>query len=616
MGTVPPPTGGLVSNHNYFLGNPGSDNKGAPIGNLTVTIQIDVAVEAASGFDFQLNAYPPPDADYPNSNWQQYVFNLDTSTPGSPMLACSVEYIGSTSFNTESQNIVGAPPSSPPSIPALYILVLNLNTDPTTGNVLEATFTVTPPAGSTGKPGFLSFNIQELYPASLTPMYAFQMNIAGRNSGVCTYLAAGSGTISYETSSASPALTVSTSQPGYSGQQCIFTAEQANSAYSPLDAGPANPITQVFWANTATLIYRPGGYFAVSQQVGIGAQTNLYAVSQTGQLAVFSVQGNGDWMAPEMLGPVDMAHPEAKPAASLLSGWPGATAAFVVDQGEQLQWFWTQDTGGWNGPLAIGPAGICGKTAALAVSPSFDLLGPVDQVVAVQTDVFVVDRNGRLNVFSMVIPCEAESWSPAWSAQPGFLGVLTTAPPKAPLKGLAGNYPSGAPIAVSPQFGATDGSQIDVFLIDNNGVLNVLWMQYGLLALPPEKRLQWSAQPMLISFPGVIFSPGAWVAASQRFGVPNQTDVYAVDTKGALHVFSVLGSGTWTEATMAGTPTLDLHSGTPVAVSQRFGSPNETDVFVVVKTGQIWMFSSVSGGAWSNPSPIGPAAWGHTLPNA
>jgi hypothetical protein len=225
----------------------------------------------------------------------------------------------------------------------------------------------------------------------------------------------------------------------------------------------------------------------------------------------------------------------------------------------------------------------------------------------VQTDVFVVDRNGRLNVFSMVIPSEAESWSPAWSAQPGFLGVLTTAPPKAPLKGLAGNYPSGAPIAVSPQFGATDGNQIDVFLIDNNGVLNVLWMQYGLLALPPEKRLQWSAQPMLISFPGVIFSPGAWVAASQRFGVPNQTDVYAVDTKGALHVFSVLGSGTWTEATMAGTPTLDLHSGTPVAVSQRFGSPNETDVFVVDKTGQIWMFSSVSGGAWSSPSPIGPA---------
>jgi hypothetical protein len=453
----------------------------------------------------------------------------------------------------------------------------------------------------------MSFNIQELYPASLTPMYAFQLNIAGRNGGVCTYLGSGVGMITYQTSSASPALTVTSGQPRYTGAPGEFTAEQANSAYAQLDAGPTNPISQTFWANTSTLIYRPGGYFAVSQQVGMGNQTNLYAVNQTGQLAVFSVQGSGAWMAQPMLGPIDMAHPEARPAASLLSGWPGATAAFVVDQGGQLQWFWTQGEGGWNGPLSIGPADNCNMVASLAVSPPFDLLGPVDQVRAQQTDVFAVDQNGRLNAFSMVIPCTAEGWTPQWSAEPAFLGVLTTPPKPAHLPGLVGNYPSGAPIAVSPQFGATDGSQIDVFLVDNNGVLNVLWMQYGLLALPPEKRGQWSAQPLLISFSGVTFPTGARLAASQRFGVPNQTDVYAVDNNGVLHVFSVLGSATWTDAEVASTPSLDLNPGTPVAVSQRFGAANETDVFVVDKSGQIWMFSSVSGGAWSNPTPIGPA---------
>jgi hypothetical protein len=607
MGTVPAPALGLGSNHNYFIGNPGSDNKGAPIANLMVTIQIDESVVSEHGFDFQLNAYPPPDSQDKNSNWQQYVMNLDTDNPESPVIGCSVEYIGSSPFNTQSQEIGGILASNPQTLPSGYFLYINLTTDPSNGNVLTATFSFTAPPGSPAPPGPKSFNLKDLYPGSLTPMYAFQLNITGRNGGVYTYLASGSGMITYETPPESPALTVSTYQPSYTGKQTEQTGEQANSAYSLLPATPANSIPQGFWANTTSLFYRQGGYFAVSQQVGMGDQTNLYAVNQTGQLAVFSVVGNGSWTSPTLIGPIDMAHPEAKPAASLFAGWPGATAVFVADQNEQVQWFWTQDNGGWNGPFSIGPANYCSKFAFLALSPSFDLLGPVDQVRAQQTDLFVVDRNGRLNAFSMVIPCAAESWSPAWSAEPAFLGVLSPPPPHTPLHGPVGNYTSGAAIAVSPQFGATDGNQIDVFLVDKNGIMNVFWMQYGLSALPPEKRGQWSAQTLAISFPNVTFPAGACLAASQRFGVPNQTDVYAVDYHGVLHAFSVLGSGTWTDAAVGGgTSTVDLNPGAPVAVSQRFGTADETDVFVVDKTGQIWMFSSISGAAWSSPAPIGP----------
>jgi hypothetical protein len=69
-----------------------------------------------------------------------------------------------------------------------------------------------------------------------------------------------------------------------------------------------------------------------------------------------------------------------------------------------------------------------------------------------QTDVFVVDRNGTLNVAWVV---EAGAWSGP-----------------API-GPAGVFPAGAPLAASQQFGL---NQTDVFAVDNNGTLNVAWV--------------------------------------------------------------------------------------------------------------------------------------------
>jgi uncharacterized membrane protein YccF (DUF307 family) len=69
-----------------------------------------------------------------------------------------------------------------------------------------------------------------------------------------------------------------------------------------------------------------------------------------------------------------------------------------------------------------------------------------------QTDVFVVDKNGTLNVMWVV-------GAGAWNGP-------------APL-GPAGKYSPGAPIAASQQIGL---SQTDVFVVDKDGLLDVLWV--------------------------------------------------------------------------------------------------------------------------------------------
>ena len=119
------------------------------------------------------------------------------------------------------------------------------------------------------------------------------------------------------------------------------------------------------------------------------------------------------------------------------------TDAFVVDNNGTLNVLWVVQAGDWGGPLGVGPAGFAPAGAAVAAS---------QQIGLNQTDVFVVDNNGALNV--------------AWVVEAGAWGG------PAPI-GPAGIFPPGAQVAVSQQFGAVN--QTDVFVVDNAGQLNVFW---------------------------------------------------------------------------------------------------------------------------------------------
>jgi hypothetical protein len=161
-----------------------------------------------------------------------------------------------------------------------------------------------------------------------------------------------------------------------------------------------------------------------------------------------------------------------------------------------------------------------------------------------------------------------------------------------------GRFTAGAYILACQQSGLT---QTDVFAIDKTGSLTVAWR--------PTGGGSWTG-PIAIS-PAARFMPGAPLAASQQFGLP-QTDVFGVDTTGALTVSWVDGGGAW-QGPARISPQGEFPAETSLAASQQVPL-NQTDVFAVGNGGQL-MVSWVDGaGAWQGPSPISPAKF--ALPGA
>jgi hypothetical protein len=295
------------------------------------------------------------------------------------------------------------------------------------------------------------------------------------------------------------------------------------------------------------------------------------------------------------------------------------TDVFFVDPRGTLRMAWVTGSGAWSPPVQLGKPGLFRPGAAVASSLKF---------AGVQLYVFVVDRGGSLNV----------AWRWVDVGDPGLLaGRISISP--------AHHFPSGTPLAVSPQFGIAN--QLDVFLVDNKGALNVAWRvgddpwtapvplsppglfprraavaasnQFGIsdqtdvFAIDRDGALNvawvtgagaWNG-PVRIS-PCGIFPPGAPVVASNQFGIPDQTDVFAVDREGALTVAWVVGAGNWNGPVRISPPCV-FPPGAHLAVSNQFGISDQTDVFAVATNGALHVSWVVGSGAWNGPAQIGPS---------
>jgi hypothetical protein len=337
-----------------------------------------------------------------------------------------------------------------------------------------------------------------------------------------------------------------------SGRLNVSWVDNAGPWQGPLPIGPAG--------------LAPGGAFvASSRQFGL-TQTDAFLVDGNGQLNVFWVDGFGVWNGPEKIGPAGIANPGCPLAVSQQFGG-NQTDVLLIDKNGQLNVFWVDNAGAWNGPEKIGPAGLVKPGSFVAASQQFGLT---------QTDVFVVDEAGQLNVF----------WVDGFGAWNG--------PQKIGPVGLAN---PGCALAASQQFG---GNQTDVFLVDKNGQLNVFWVDNAGAWNGPEK----------IGAAGIA-QPGSFVAASQQFGL-TQTDVFLVDKNGQLNVFWVDGFGAWNGPEKIG-PAGIANPGCAVAASQQFGL-SQTDVFLVDKNGRLNIFWVDNAGAWNGPQlradPVAPPAAG------
>ena len=151
-------------------------------------------------------------------------------------------------------------------------------------------------------------------------------------------------------------------------------------------------------------------------------------------------------------------------------------------------------------------------------------------------------------------------------------------------------FTSGGGISASQQFAF---NQTDVFSVDENGQLNVSWV---------DNAGEWQG-PMAIGPTGVA-NPGSAVAASRQFGL-NQTDVFLIDKNGQLRVYWVDNAGGWLGPETLG-PAGVAPAGCPLAVSQQFGL-TQTDVFVIDNNGQLRVYWVDGGGSWLGPETLGPA---------
>ncbi len=308
---------------------------------------------------------------------------------------------------------------------------------------------------------------------------------------------------------------------------------------------------------------KPGAPLATSQQFGVPNQTDVFSVDNNGAVEVRWVQGSGSWHGPLAISRPGLALAGAHLARPRQFGIPNQTDVFVVGSNGATDVLWVQGAGSWNGPLAITPPASTPAGAGVVASNQFG--------VPDQTDVFVVGNDGATQV----------SWvqgAGTWQS-PMAITPTSTAPP-------------GAGLAASQQFGIPN--QTDVFVVGEGGGTNVSWVQGA---------GTWRG-PMVIT-PTLSSPRGADLAASQQFGISNQTDVFVVDTDGRTQVSWVQGEGSWT-GPLAIAPSGSAPAGAGVAASNQFGIPNQTDVFVVGNDGATRVSWVQGAGKWAGPLSITP----------
>ncbi|HZD66646.1 MAG TPA: hypothetical protein VE152_11165 [Acidimicrobiales bacterium] len=316
----------------------------------------------------------------------------------------------------------------------------------------------------------------------------------------------------------------------------------------------------------------PGAHLAASRQFGAPDQTDVFVVGDDGAIRVLWVRGAGRWQGPLAISPTGFAPPGAGLAASNQFGIPDQTDLFVVGGNGLPSVFWVRGLGRWQGPRDAAGSGV---PQALHAPPGANLAASNQFGIPDQTDLFVVGNLGQTQV----------SWVQGAGVWRGPLVILDR-----------GFVPPGAALRASNQFGIPD--QTDVFLVGNDGAMLVVWVQGA-------GAWNGATNPLHISPPG-LFPPEAGIAASNQFGLPDQTDVVAVDASGTAQVLWVQGAGRWARPVAISPPGI-FPAGGGLASSRQFGIPDQTDVFLWNPAGTVSVLWVADAGPWAGPLPIPPA---------
>lgn len=295
----------------------------------------------------------------------------------------------------------------------------------------------------------------------------------------------------------------------------------------------------------------PGSFVAATEQTA--TVTVAHTVDPSGALVV-SYQDNGTpWSGAYKITAPGFA-PVGAPVALAKQG-PDQLDAFFVSNDGRLYVSWVLGSNPWTAsPFAITPPNFVRPGAHLTTGYQND-----------QLDVFFVGNDGAIYV--------------AWLVQNVWQGPVAISGPNV--------APPGAPLASGIQ---TDGNyfgQLDLFVVDNLGRVNVLWV---------KDKGSWSG-PVAIT--GPFAPPGAALAVGSQGAA--QLDVLVADTLGRINVLWSGAFGPWAgPVALTGDKTLPP-GGELSSIHQ---GADQLDVAFVNTQGQLSLLWVAGPNPWQGPVAI------------
>jgi hypothetical protein len=285
----------------------------------------------------------------------------------------------------------------------------------------------------------------------------------------------------------------------------------------------------------------------------LNEQLELFVVDAKGALNVVWKDNNGPWKAALPLTPANFATPGASVAAIYYPTYR-QLEVFVVDSRGVLNVVWKADNGPWQGAVGLTDPGFAPPGAPLAA---------VYQPLNEQLEIFVVDAGGALNLV----------WKDnngPWKAPIALTGAAFTRP---------GAHVAGA---YYPSY-----QQLEVFLLDKTGALNVVWK---------SDNGAWHL-PVGISPPGFAAEGAPLTAVYQPLN--EQLEVLTVDGRGVISVIWKEHNNPWQGP--VGLTTVDSVA-VGSALAGHYYPPNEQlEVFFIDRLGAFSVLWKDHNGPWQGP---------------
>lgn len=244
----------------------------------------------------------------------------------------------------------------------------------------------------------------------------------------------------------------------------------------------------------------------------------------------------------------------ASPVAAVYQPLNEQLEVFIVDANGALNVVWKDNNGRWKAPFPLTSANftVAGASVAAVYYPTYQ-----------QLDVFVVDKNG---VFNVVWKDHNDPWhAPVGLTDPGF------APPGAR---LAGVY---QPL----------NEQLEVFVVGANGALSVVWKDHN---------SPWRA-PVGLTAPGFA-PPGAHVACTY-YPSYKQLEVFLLDKNGIVNDVWKTNNGAWHPPFGLSPPEFAPQGAPLTAIYQPLNE--QLEVLTVDGRGAISVIWKERNGAWHAP---------------